>query len=214
MIGLLWVIAGIIIGATIVYFLTLRNNPWKWAMLLNKIKRKPHMVAVLVDKGVPGIPVVLEMGTPIKFFNDERLWVFTGDNILELAPDGEIINQHNANIYKLNGVPTVFFSLRDMRPLKLEGHGKDIPPEDVGPLIERYISIRMAQAMLSVRHIDLRTLLIMVGVAIAMIASLWALIDTFQIMADLQTIKATLTSIQSNVFPPPPIADTNAVVIS
>jgi len=215
--NIVWGVYGLIFGVLIALFILFRLHPWRWAWLQNKIKRKAHMVAVLVDEGIPGIPMVVEMGKPIKFFNDERLWVFNGRNIIEMTPDGKTVKQKidiTDKIYKINGIPTVFFSLKDMRPLKLEGHGKEIPPEEVGPLVERYISIRLAQAFISLKHMDLKTWLILIGVGLSLIASLYALWNTFQILSQLHEIHSMLKAVTSpGIHPAPTGVETNTVVI-
>jgi len=211
---------GLLLGVVGAVIFVLRLHPWRWAWLLNKLKRKAHMVAVLVDKGIPGISTVVEIGKPVKFFRDERLWIFTPKAIIEMAPDGKTIKQKfdvSDKIYKINGIPTVFFSLKDMRPLKLEGYTDEISPEEVGAIIDRYTTVRKAEAFASIQKVDLKILLILGGVALALIISAYSLYTLFQMMATLNDVKAmvgTLTAPGIHPAPPTPTGvETNTAVV-
>lgn len=186
---------GVFFGLILAIFFVLKLHPWRWAWLLSKVKRKPHMVAVFISRGIPGTPTVAEVGKPIKV--GERLFLFSPLSIVEITPDGKVIDSQDVTeyVFKVNGIPTIFYDLDEMRPLRLEGYTDKISPDEVGALIERYVNVRMAEGMATIKRIDLRMLLLLIGVGITLLATIWGLVTLFNVQGQIHQINLTLQNL-------------------
>ena len=194
--ALVWGIYGWLFGIIIGVIIAFKSHPWRWAWLMNKIRREAHGVAVLISKKFGAVPVVVKKGKDMIPYKG-GLWMWEDDLAIPVNPsNGKKILEKARKIspeyvYKINDVPTIFISWDDLRPLKLE-HIHDnikIDPKRVNSALEGYIQTRILEAVFTTKKIDIRMLVIMALAGIAMIAALYNLYQTLQLMTQVKSIK-------------------------
>jgi len=204
---------GLIFGGVVAVILAFKSHPWRWAWLLSKVKRVPHGVAVLMSKKFGAVPIVVQKGKDVVPYK-QGIWIWEDDFAIPINPtDGKKILEKAQKInpeyvYKINGVPTVFLSYEDLRPMKIEGITSDtIDPKRVGAILDGYVATRQAEVIRANKSLDLRTTLLLIGVAVILVAVLVEGYYLTQIYGQVLQLKQTIAV-------PHVVKEVNAMVVT
>lgn len=215
---------GFVIGSIIVALLIIWITPWLRSWLLNKFSRQKYGVAVIMTKW-GGIPFSVPIGKPIE--TKDRLWIWdddvviplkainTDDGKVELKPELDKVKKlDRSNVFNIFGVPTIFLDLEDLKPLKLEKYGKEIPNDRIKQEIDRYMDIRKAQALTSMKKVDVRILLILLGVVVTFLISAYTLWNVLQLISQINALKGMVAKLTApGIHPAPVEANTVATAV-